>query len=113
MTVDVASPHLCGSLYHRSLPEGVHFGDVLEMALAIEDVLDQVDGVQSPEFSEKSFSWGVEAGQLATFRLDILFRQHNSWQGRLIWLERGMESKFRSFLELILIMNDSLADEVA
>lgn len=45
---------------------------------------------------------------IATFKLEILFRQNASWQGRLIWIETSSESSFRSTLELINLIDSAL-----
>ena len=50
----------------------------------------------------------VRRGSRATFELQILFRQHTSWQGVLFWKEQHREQSFRSVLELILLMDSAL-----
>ena len=50
-------------------------------------------------------------GELATFELQILFRQHTSWQGILCWKEQHREQNFRSVLELILLMDSALREK--
>ena len=50
----------------------------------------------------------LRRGNLATFEMQILFRQHASWQGNLIWRETGMEQSFRSVLELVILMDSAL-----
>lgn len=50
----------------------------------------------------------LRRGIRATFELQVLFRQHSSWQGILIWRERKMEQSFRSVLELITLMDSAL-----
>ena len=117
LAVDSCSPHMSGTVYHRSLPEGVFFSDVTALALTVEDVLDCMDETSLPDWGQNGAAYGsslpVQAGRVATFRLDVLFRQHCSWQGRLIWVEQGTQMKFRSFLELILALNDIFANELA
>jgi hypothetical protein len=54
---------------------------------------------------------GMEEKALATFRIDVLFRQNASWQGNLVWLEQKEEIQFRSVLELIMIMDEALKSE--
>ena len=49
-------------------------------------------------------------GAKATFELQILFRQHSSWQGILIWKERKAEQSFRSVLELVILLDSALRD---
>lgn len=50
----------------------------------------------------------VRKGGCATFELQVLFRQHSSWQGNLIWRETGMENSFRSVLELVILLDSAL-----
>lgn len=49
-------------------------------------------------------------GELATFELQILYRQHTSWQGVLFWKEQHREQSFRSVLEMILLMDSALRE---
>lgn len=50
----------------------------------------------------------IRKGAKATFEVQVLFRQHTSWQGVIIWRERKMEQSFRSVLELVLLMDNAL-----
>lgn len=70
----------------------------------------------------RSFSFGCRTdyagefsqlcrGAKATFELRILFRQHTSWQGVAVWMEKKLERKFRSVLELIMLMDSALRRE--
>lgn len=47
-------------------------------------------------------------GKLATFYVHILFRQNASWQGTVFWSEGGQEERFRSALELALLLDSAL-----
>ena len=47
-------------------------------------------------------------GQGATFVVNILFRQHTSWQGTITWCEKNHEQSFRSVLELLNLMDSAL-----
>ena len=49
------------------------------------------------------------AGRKATFALSVRFRQHNSWQGYVTWLDKGQRQNFRSVLELILLLDSALS----
>ena len=51
---------------------------------------------------------GPLTGDVATFELKILFRQHASWQGTILWKEGRQEQSFRSVLELIHLMDNAL-----
>lgn len=52
----------------------------------------------------------TQRGLLATFELRILFRQHASWQGELVWLERDEKQSFRSVLEVITLLDSALKE---
>lgn len=104
---------MAGIIYHRSLPQGLPFGGIPSLALAVKDVLGSQEGGAPVDPFERGAYPNAQAGQVATFRLDVLFRQHNSWQGGVTWLKEGIETKFRSFLGLFFILNDILADETA
>ena len=51
---------------------------------------------------------GLHRGARATFELKILFRQHSSWQGLIVWQDKKIEQSFRSVLELVLLMDSAL-----
>lgn len=51
---------------------------------------------------------GYPKGKCATFELQILFRQHTTWQGILVWKERKQEQSFRSVLELAFLIDSAL-----
>lgn len=53
----------------------------------------------------------AEEKALATFKVDVMFRQNASWQGNLVWLDKKEESQFRSALEFIMIMDGALRTE--
>lgn len=47
-------------------------------------------------------------GNRGTFELQVLYRQHNSWQGFLHWREQDAEQSFRSVLELVRLLDNAL-----
>ena len=49
-----------------------------------------------------------EHGELATFKLNILFRQNASWQGTVKLIESRQEQTFSSALELVMLMDSAL-----
>lgn len=51
---------------------------------------------------------GTEAG--TSFRIQILFREHYTWQGRLIWQEENHETVFHSAIELIQLLDEILGE---
>ena len=57
---------------------------------------------------EGNTSNGKRKGAKATFELQVLFRQHSSWQGVITWREEKKEQSFRSVLELVMLMDSAL-----
>lgn len=48
-----------------------------------------------------------EESEIATFVLQIKFRQNKTWQGTVQWLEKKKTLNFRSALELIKIIDSA------
>ena len=95
------------------------FNSLSQFLIRMEQLLDDRQEPQSyttartfSSFLEPSICEGnpssIRRGQRATFELQLLFRQHASWQGNLIWREAGMEQSFRSVLELVILMDSAL-----
>ena len=83
----------------ESLPQVLFLLDEL---LAREDLLLSYPGVETAA--------RCDLHKLATIRLQILFREHHTWQGCLHWEEEGQALPFRSVLEMIQILDEILAD---
>mgnify|MGYP007025269754 CR=1 FL=1 len=47
---------------------------------------------------------------IAAFRIQILFREHYTWQGRLVWLNENQEVVFHSAIELLQLLVEVLAE---
>ena len=61
------------------------------------------DFVTTSDFSDKL--------PLATFELEIIFRQNASWQGNIVYAEQNLTSSFRSVLELLNLMDSVLSEK--
>ena len=94
------------------------FFSLSQFLVMMEDMLDEANIPQS-DTATRSFAeilppaagsrrGGNRKGKQATFELQILFRQHSSWQGVILWQEQSLEQSFRSVLELILLMDSAL-----
>lgn len=125
-TVCVDSYHansLAGTFHNPCQPEGIAFHSTTQLLLEIEAMLDRIE--QPKAFSAARFftkppgTAGKKVhpvqlhGNLATFRLRILFRQNASWQGSVIWLEGRQEQSFRSVLELLQLIHSALSCQEA
>ena len=123
---------ICIDSYHNSIPvgriyspsaEAVQFQSLSQFLIKMEELLDDAQKPQSfttpRAFAATDYlNAGVPTtdflrGKEATFTLQVLFRQHTSWQGTITWVEEQMEQSFRSVMELIFLMDSALrkADE--
>ena len=95
------------------------FPSLSRFLMLMEQMLHDINEPQA-ETSTRSFSTfliplnssfhrsGTQKGLLATFELQILFRQHSSWQGVILWKEQQRKENFRSVLELVSLMDSVL-----
>lgn len=51
---------------------------------------------------------GAQKGSGSTFLIKVYFRQNNTWQGRIEWLEGEKSLPFRSLLEMVMLMEEAL-----
>lgn len=95
-----------------------HFSSLSQFLLKMEDILDEMQMPQSytspRKFSmllqpeDRTSSFPVRKGAKATFELKVIFRQHSSWQGVIVWREQKTEHSFRSVLELVILIDSAL-----
>ena len=101
--------------------QGQRFDSLSQLLLRAEQLLEQ-GGAQSftiprifalakPLRSAPCDADELARGKAATFEMRVLFRQHASWQGELLWLEKDARQSFRSSLELITLMDSALRAE--
>ena len=122
---------VCMDSYRDGVPEGRFytpmqtqetFDSLTQFLLKMESALDeelfpQSDTARRTFLADRSVPVSrisklqIRRGQKATFELQIVFRQHSSWQGVIRWLDRQREESFRSVLELILLMDSALREE--
>ena len=100
------------------MKEGLSFQSTTQLLLEMEMVLDRMNlpasftagrtFITPPDHNTGPPPEQHRSGELATFAVKILFRQHASWQGCVTWLEGRREQSFRSVLELILLMDSAI-----
>lgn len=112
---------LKGRIYN-AYQELEHFESLMQFLICVESILEEQQIPQSytalrkfadmpPTGETAVVSRRVRKGARATFELQVLFRQHTSWQGVLLWKERNQEQSFRSVLELAMLMDSALRSE--
>lgn len=96
-----------GFLQHPRLEKKEEIRSLSQMVLLLEDLLDMESCPRSP-FPFVSAEGSVQ-GSIAEFRIQILFREHYTWQGKLVWKNEGQEMVFRSTVELMRVLDEILA----
>ncbi|HOF99519.1 MAG TPA: hypothetical protein PK438_01355 [Clostridia bacterium] len=113
-----ADRELRGTLYNPYFARELRFSNALQFLALVEELLDAIGcpqkAMETPGFRSARCESAPEEDAherpaLATFKLNVLFRQNASWQGRLVWLEKKSETQFRSVLELLMILDNVLS----
>lgn len=98
-----------GYLQHPRLKEKEKFQSLSQMVLFLDGLLgleycpNQPLPLICPEDESKE--------GLDVFRIQILFREHYTWQGRLIWQNESQEAVFHSAIELLQLLDEILAEQ--
>ena len=113
----------CGRFYNPYCDRWIPFQSLTQFLKQLEDAMDEAafprafnetrTFVPSTELDLECSDDITPMGKLATFGLRVLFRQNASWQGSISWLEGRTEERFRSVLELILLMDSALTGQRA
>lgn len=111
-----------GRFYNPLYAEGIPFRGTVDLIKKLENMLDQMQFPQSfslvRRFSDvrttdehSPAEIKARNGEVATFAVQVLFRQNSSWQGSILWVEGNREESFRSVLELIFLMDSAASAE--
>lgn len=97
-----------GFLRHPRLERREEFQSLSQMILILNGLLNlkECPNHPLPLICEK----GDANENAAVFRIQILFREHCTWQGKLIWQNENQEAVFHSALELIQLIDEILAE---
>ncbi len=96
-----------GILRHPRLKEPQVINSMSQLILIMDSLLDLEECPDNPIPLVMPIKVNDEV--IATFQIQVLFREVYSWQGRLVWVERKEEASFRSVLELMQLLDDILA----
>ena len=97
-----------GCLQHPRLRRKERLQSLSQMILLLNSLLDLENCPDAPLPLILQDSSAVEGA--AVFRIQVLFREHCTWQGRLIWQNENKEFVFRSAMELLQILDEVLAE---
>ena len=121
---------LAGYLYNRFLNRGAYFSSELQIIWLMENLLDtlafpqadvkyrsfsrsgrstqKVEGNSMKDMITKEIDQPDDRQEKATFVVQVQFRRNATWQGTLQWVDKNQTRKFRSTLELLMLINDAM-----
>jgi len=116
-----------GRIYHCYSKEGERFSNSHQLIQIFENLMDCINypqsSVQYRSFKESKREgrykgkpiMGKEEllknkGERGTFVVHVMYRQNATWQGEVVWTEKGEVRKFRSALELLKLIDSALED---
>lgn len=82
------------------------FHNLSQFLVSMDRILDEGTGSLPPAAENPGTIF--RGGKIATFKLRVMFRQNESWQGSVMWLNTRHEETFRSALELLSIVRQAL-----
>lgn len=120
---------ISGRLSNPYMESTIPFDGVIDMVTKMENILDAVtfplSSVRYRRFEDPDklqTTWmpkrevyryhedtifSTDRGELATFLVQVQFRQNATWQGYVRWLEKEKVQNFRSTLEFIKLLGDA------
>lgn len=99
---------LDGYLQHPRLSGREKIQSLSQMILLLNSLLDLED-CPNPSLPLIPAAYAA-SGDASVFRIQILFREHYTWQGRLIWQNENLEVVFHSAIELIQLFDEMLGE---
>lgn len=97
-----------GCLQHPRLREKEEFQSLSQMILLLNDLMDMESCPNPPQPFISPGDDDEEGTEV--FRIQILFREHYTMQGKLIWQNEKREFVFRSAMELLQLLDEILAE---
>lgn len=97
-----------GCLQHPRLDGKMKIQSLSQLILTLNSLLDLEDCPGNP--LPFVMSRGQDKGHMAVLRIQVLFREHCTWQGKLIWQDQEVETVFHSCIELMQLIDEILAE---
>lgn len=111
--------NISGTLYCPALNLTLPFSNLMQLLFRMESLMDRLNAPQR-SMRQRTFQAAPrepdpdplpsadDCTPLASFSVNVLFRQNASWQGNLVWTDAKLESSFRSALELVGLLDEAL-----
>jgi len=119
-----------GRIYHKFHRGAIEFGKIEQIVLVIERLCDKI-GYPQRTTKLRQFESGSttekreevlqvadsntileQIGPLGTFVVHVKYRQHSTWQGEVVWAEKGIKKTFRSALELLKLIDGAIETNI-
>ena len=97
---------MSGILRHPRLEQPIQIQSLSQFIFTLDSLLDLEKCPDSPLPLVRPIPEDETA--LATFQIQVLFQEHSTWQGRLVWRDTEQEVSFRSVLELMKLIDEIL-----
>ena len=97
---------MTGILRHPRLEGPIQIRSMSHLILMLDSLLDLEECPDRPLPLVRPIP--EEEHAIATFQIQVLFREFYTWQGRLVWKEQNQEASFRSVLELMQLLDEIL-----
>lgn len=116
-----------GKIYHCYSKDGQSFSNIHQLIKLMDDLMDHLKYPQSSmklrTFKDNNVKYEGELigeqvmdkndvlknrGEKGTFVVHVMYRQNATWQGEVVWTEKGEVRKFRSALELMKLIDSAL-----
>ena len=118
-----------GRIYHKFSETAIEFGNIEQILLVIDRLCDKI-GYPQRTTKPRQFQSGniterreevlqvadsntilEQKGSIGTFVVHVKYRQHSTWQGEVVWAEKGEKKSFRSALELLKLIDGALESD--
>ncbi|WP_300766371.1 hypothetical protein [uncultured Acetatifactor sp.] len=96
-----------GYLRHPRLEGKINIQSLSQLMMTLNSLLDLEDCPGQP--LPLVMADDSEA-HMAIFRIQILFREHYTWQGKLVWQDADKETVFHSCIELMQLIDEILEE---
>jgi hypothetical protein len=122
---------ISGRIYYPGGEDPLRFTEMGRLLIGIDQVLDNMHYPESST-SCRSFQKNVKdpknpkeraamqkkldtlkKGEKGTFVVQVQYRQHATWQGKVLWAEKNETKQFRSALELLKLIDSALDEDLA
>lgn len=108
ITVDEYDSHcLEGNIHQISSEKKFYFYSTIQLMQHMERILNS-DHESVKVMNNQALGVYREKGKKATFVIRILFQENATWQGRICWKDTSQIMNFRSFLELIKLIDSAM-----